>query len=180
MRHLEEKTLQESTIYKGNLLHVKKDAVELPNGRHSVREYIVHPGAVVIVALNENDEVILERQYRYPARRVFIELPAGKTDPGEDPESTGRRELQEETGYQADEWVRLGETWPAIGYSNECIHIYLARALHLTNHSRDEDEFLEVFSLALEDTLKMVESGEIVDAKTQVALFLAKQFLGKQ
>ncbi|MGJ8619564.1 MAG: NUDIX domain-containing protein [Methylophilaceae bacterium] len=162
------------------MLTVKRDQVLLPNGHNSQREYVLHPGAVVVVPLLPNGKVVLERQFRYPLHQTFIELPAGKIDPGEDVLVTGQRELLEETGYCATDWVKLGLQHPCIGYSNEIIHIYLASGLAAGEHRRDVDEALEVFELDFEDCLLMAQRGEITDGKTIVALFLAEKYLTKQ
>lgn len=161
----------------GGMLTARRDQVELPSGGISQREYVIHPGAVVVVALLPNGKLVLERQFRYPLRQVFIELPAGKIDQGEAPLLTGQRELLEETGYSAAEWVRLGLQHPCIGYSNEVIHIYLARGLSLGQHQRDEDEALQLFEASLDECLCMVQQGKITDGKTIVALMWAEKYL---
>lgn len=174
---LTEHCMRSETLAQGGFLTVKRDTVRLPNGHVSHREYVMHPGAVVVVALLPDGSVVLERQYRYPLQQVFIELPAGKIDPGEDVLKTGQRELLEETGYSAENWVKLGVQHPCIGYSNEVIHIYLATGLYAGAHQRDEDELLEVFDLKFEDSLAMIGRGEITDSKTIAALFMAQQYL---
>ena len=176
-QHLAEYMLSSETIAAGGMLTVKRDQVRLPSGHTSQREYVMHPGAVVIVPLLPSGNVILEKQFRYPLHQVFIELPAGKIDAGEDVLVTGQRELLEETGYCASEWVKLGHQHPCIGYSNEVIHMYLARGLTAGVHQRDEDEHLEVFDAPFERCISMIKSGEITDGKTIVALFLAEKFL---
>lgn len=172
-----EQCISSETMAQGDLLTVKRDAVRLPNGNVSHREYVMHPGAVVVVPLLPNGNVVLERQFRYPLQKVFIELPAGKIDPDEDVLKTGQRELLEETGYSAQDWIKLGAQHPCIGYSNEVIHTYLARNLTAGAHKRDEDEMLEVFDLKLEECLVMIQRGEITDSKTTVALFMAQQYM---
>jgi ADP-ribose pyrophosphatase len=179
MQDLTEHLISSDTIASGGMLNVKRDQVRLYNGNTTQREYVVHPGAVVVVPILANGNVILERQFRYPLHQVFIELPAGKIDVGEDILITGQRELLEETGYTASEWVKLGHQHPCIGYSNEVIHMYLARGLNAGEHQRDEDESLEVFEAAFEVCIKMIQSGEITDGKTIVALFFAEKFLLK-
>lgn len=174
---LTEHCISSETMVEGSLLTLKRDLVKLPNGNLSHREYVIHPGAVVVVPVLANGRVVLERQYRYPLHQEFIELPAGKIDPDEDVLRTGQRELLEETGYTADEWVKLGLLHPCIGYSNEVIHVYLARNLSLGNHQRDEDETLEVFELEFEECLAMIGRGEITDGKTIVALYMAEKYL---
>jgi ADP-ribose pyrophosphatase len=158
-------------------LDVRRDTVCLPSGREGEREYIVHPGAVLVLPLLDDGRLVLERQFRYPLKQVFIELPAGKIDPNELPLVTGQRELLEETGYQAAEWIRLGAFHPCIGYSNEIIHIYLARGLQAGQHKRDSDEALELFEAALDDCFAMVQRGEITDGKTIVALYWLEKYL---
>jgi ADP-ribose pyrophosphatase len=175
--HLFEHMISSETIASGGMLNVKRDQVRLSNGNTSQREYIIHPGAVVVVPILPNGNIILERQFRYPLHKVFIELPAGKIDKGEDILITGQRELLEETGFTATEWVKLGLQHPCIGYSNEVIHMYLARGLHVGAHQRDEDEFLEVFEAPLETCIAMIHEGEITDGKTIVALHFAEKYL---
>ncbi|MDH4189646.1 MAG: NUDIX hydrolase [Betaproteobacteria bacterium] len=163
-------------VYSGVLLHVQRDVVRLPNGRESVREYIRHPGAVLAVPLFDDGRVLLERQFRYPLGRVFVELPAGKLEPGEEPLGTIQRELLEETGYEAARWRRLGMIHPGIGYSNEVIELWLAQGLVERTARLDEDEFLEVFDAPMAEAIEMVKDGRISDAKTVAALLWMKAF----
>lgn len=174
---LVEHLISSETIASGSMLTVKRDLVRLPNGNTSHREYVMHPGAVVIVPILPNGNIVLEKQFRYALRQVFIELPAGKIDLNEEVLHTGQRELLEETGYTANQWVRLGQQHPCIGYSNEVIHIYLASDLIAGSHQRDDDETLEVFDLSFADCFTMIRNGEITDGKTIVALFLAEKHL---
>lgn len=176
---LTEHCISSETIAGGGMLTVKRDQVRLPNGHKSQREYVLHPGAVVVVPLLANGKVIMERQFRYPLHQTFIEFPAGKIDSGEDILVTGQRELLEETGYRAAQWIKLGHQHPCIGYSNEVIHIYLASQLSAGEHQRDVDEALEVFELDFEECLAMVKRGEITDGKTIVALFFAEKYLAQ-
>lgn len=176
---LVEHCVSSEVIADGGMLTVKRDRVRLPNGNLSYREYVLHPGAVVIVPVLSNGHVILERQFRYPLQQVFIELPAGKIDSGEDILVTGQRELLEETGYTAQRWVKLGHQHPCIGYSNEVIHIYLAQGLQAGLHQRDEDESLEVFDLSLNECMQRIYQGEITDGKTIVAMMFAEMHLNK-
>ena len=174
---LTESELSSATVFQGGLLHVKRDTVRLPNGNESVREYILHPGAVVVVPLLNDGRLVFERQFRYPLRTSFIELPAGKIDPKEEPLETGKRELLEETGYTARDWRYLASLHPCIGYSNERILIYLAQGLIAGQHQREEDESLELFELSLAEALEAMRRGEITDGKTMIALFWAEKHL---
>jgi ADP-ribose pyrophosphatase len=174
---LTETELSSETVFHGGLLHVKRDTVLLPNGSESGREYIVHPGAVLVVPVLDSGNLVFERQFRYPLRKSFIELPAGKIDPCEDPLETGKRELLEETGYTAGEWCYLTALHPCIGYSDEIIHIYLATGLQPGVHRRENDESLEVFELSLTEAMEAMRRGEITDGKTMIALFWAEKHL---
>lgn len=172
-----EHLISSETIASGGMLTVKRDQVRLPTGNSSQREYVVHPGAVVVVPILPNGYVVLEKQFRYALNNVFIELPAGKIDAGEDILITGQRELLEETGYSATEWIKLGYQHPCIGYSNEVIHMYMARGLTQGAHQRDVDETLEVFEASFEQCLNMIQTGEITDGKTIIALYSAEKYL---
>lgn len=174
MDTLKETRLTHDAVYDGKLLHVRKDTVRLPNGETSVREYIEHPGAVALVPYLDNGDVLLLNQFRYPLKKVFIELPAGKIDPGETPEETGLRELEEETGYKASELKFLTSIHPCIGYSDEVIHIYEAFGLKNGTAHTDDNEFVETFSLSLDDAVEGVRSGRISDVKTMIGLLSAK------
>lgn len=158
-------------------LIVKRDKVMLPSGREGEREYIVHPGAVLVIPMLDDGRLVLEKQYRHPLGQVFIELPAGKIDPNENPMVTGQRELFEETGYRANEWIYLTAQHPCIGYSDEIIYVYLARGLQAGHHQRDTDEALEVFEASLPECLGMVQRGDITDGKTIIALFWLEKYL---
>jgi ADP-ribose pyrophosphatase len=169
-KDLAETFLDGEEVFSGKLLKVQRDRVRLPDGTQGAREYIRHPGAVAIVALFDDGRVLLERQFRYPLRRVFIEIPAGKLEAGEDPLETGQRELLEETGYVAAEWRKLGIIHNAIGYSDEVIEIWLARGLEMRQPALAEGEFLEVFSLPLNEAQAMARDGRITDVKTITGL----------
>jgi len=176
-RDLSEQTLSGEWVFRGKLLHVRRDQVRLPDGAETGREYIEHPGAVMVIPLLETGELVMERQYRYPLRRDVLELPAGKLDPGETALACGRRELLEETRYVASSWRHLCTTHPVVGYSDERIEIYLAQGLTQQEASPDHDEHLEVFTLPLESVLEWVREGRITDAKTVIGLFWAEKVL---
>ena len=166
-------------VYSGRLLKVHRDRVRLPDGKEAVREYIRHPGAVAIVALFDDGCVLLERQYRYPHRRDFIEIPAGKLDQGESHLDTAKRELLEETGYVAGVWRRLGVIHNAIAYSDEGIELWLAKGLELREQKLEPGEFLEVITLPLAEAREMVRDGRITDAKTVAGLLWLVAFPDK-
>jgi ADP-ribose pyrophosphatase len=172
-QHLIETAIDSAPVFQGKLLQVYRDRVRLPDGTEAVREYIRHPGAVVILAQLDNGNWLFERQFRYPVGKVFLELPAGKIDPGEALLTTAQRELLEETGYLASEWQHLGVMHPCIGYANEKIEIFLARGLTLAASGAllDEGEFLDLLELSTEAAVQAVWSGEITDSKTITALF---------
>ena len=172
-----EHTLSSKTVYRGNLLHVLEDQVRLPDGKTAQREYIRYPGAVMMVPFLDPQTVVLERQFRYPIGRHFYEIPAGKIDRGEDPLAAARRELREECGYEAGEWLRLATVHPCIGYSDEAIELYLARNLTQVGHARDDEEFLEVVSVGFAETLSWIRDGRITDQKTIIGLLWARSFL---
>ncbi|MBQ6399300.1 MAG: NUDIX hydrolase [Clostridia bacterium] len=179
LRRLREVQTESRKVFDGVLLHVRQDTVRLPNGASSIREVIRHVGAVCVIPVTEDGGVIMERQYRYPLDRVILEIPAGKLDaPEEDRLSAIRRELREETGYTADEWIPLGDFHPAPAYSDEYITMYLARGLHPGKQALDEDEFLDLYTIPLAELVREVMDGRISDAKTQVAVLKAARLLG--
>lgn len=168
---LDETRLDGELAYDGSFLKVARDRVRLPDGAVTHREYILHPGAVVILPLFDDGRVLLERQFRYPLGKVFIEFPAGKIDPGEDPLACAQRELQEETGYTAADWHFVTTIHNAIAYSDEHLDLYLARGLVAGERRLDEGEFLEIFSATVPELLEMVQCGEITDVKTIIGAF---------
>jgi len=174
---LKETQLDSTLSYDGKFLKVRKDNARMPDGSVSSREYITHPGAVAILALQDNGKLIMERQYRYAPQREFIEIPAGKIDQGEDILLTAQRELLEETGYVASEWTHLTTAWPCIGYADERLEYFLARGLSHQGSQLDEGEFLEVFELSVDEALDWVRQGKINDSKTIVGLFWLEKTL---
>ncbi len=176
MQKLTETFVSGEEVYSGRLLKVQRDVVRLPDGSIGSREYIRHPGAVMVLPQFEDGSVLLERQYRYPHRREFIELPAGKLEPGEPHEETARRELREETGYVASEWTRLTVIHTSIAYTNEAIELWLAKGLRHEGQSLDAGEFLEVMRVPMAEALAMVRDGRITDAKSVAGLLWLKFF----
>jgi ADP-ribose pyrophosphatase len=175
--HLVERTVQSEEILDGRFLHAWRDTVRMPDGGQATREYIVHPGAVMIVAQLDDGRWVLERQYRYPVDAVMIEFPAGKLDPGESSLACARRELLEETGYSARQWARAGVLHPVISYSTEFIDIWFARGLTAGERQLDAGEFLDVFSASSEELLAWSRDGRITDAKTLTGLLWLQNLL---
>ncbi len=168
---LTETELDGQTVYEGSFFSVRKDRVRLPNGSVAAREYIRHPGAVVVLPLFDDGTVLVERQFRYPLKRVFIEFPAGKIDSGEDGLTSAKRELEEETGYIASEWRYVTTIHNAIGYSDERLHIYLASGLKAGPARPDDGEFIQTFRILAEELLDWVRTGRISDVKTVIGAF---------
>lgn len=170
---LEEEKISSEKVYDGKLLQVYVDEVTLPDGSKSTRDWIKHPGASAVVPVFEDGSVMLLKQFRYPPKLIFNEVPAGKLDPGDTPEDTARRELQEESGLVCDHLELAGSFYPAIGYADEIIYIYVAWGLTQKSRNSDEDEFLLNYRIPFSDAFKMIVSGEISDGKTICALFKA-------
>ena len=164
--HLIERKTSSQELLKGHFLHAFRDTVALPDGKEATREYVVHPGAVMVIPMLDDGRLVLERQFRYPVGQVMIEFPAGKLDPGEDPLTCARRELLEETGYSAGEWARAGVLHPVISYSTEFIDIWFARNLVLQERRLDDGEFLEVLIATPAELLAWCRDGRVTDAKT--------------
>ncbi len=176
--HLREVQLESTSVFRGNLLDVRCDRVRLPNGHSSLREYVRHQGAAVIIAQREDGKMVFVRQYRYPLQRSFLELPAGKIDPGETAADTAQRELREETGYVSAQWRHLGVMHPCVGYSDERIEIFLATGVRRSSPRQlDENEFIDVLALSLAEALQAARDGRITDAKTLSGLFWAEKVL---
>jgi ADP-ribose pyrophosphatase len=174
---LKETRLDSMAMYEGNFIKVFKDNVQLPDGSVSTREHIAHPGAVAVLAILDNGDLLMERQFRYAPQREFIELPAGKIDHGEDILLTAQRELLEETGYIASNWTHLTTAWPCIGYANERMEYFLAQGLTYQGRQLDDGEFLEVFELSPTDALDWIRQGKINDSKTMVGIFWLEKML---
>lgn len=178
-KNLAEVKTDSQEIFDGVILHVFKDTVELPNGNPAIREVIRHVGAVGVIPMTDDGKVIIERQFRYPLNRVITEIPAGKLDSfTEDRLSAAKRELKEETGYTAKEWIPMGDYYPAAAYCDERITLYLARGLELGQRHLDEDEFLNFEAVPLAELVEAVMGGRITDGKTQVAVLKAARMLG--
>jgi ADP-ribose diphosphatase len=176
LKDLTEQRVSGERVFDGALLKVHRDTVRLPDGSQGTREYVRHPGAVAIVALFEDGSLLLERQFRYPHRRDFIEIPAGKLEPGEPHLETAKRELLEETGYTAAEWKHLCVIHTAIGYTDEEIDLFLAKKLQKRERKLDHGEFLEVLEVDFGEALAMIRDGRITDAKTVAALLWVERF----
>ena len=174
---LEEKTLTSELIFDGRLLKLYRDEVALANGGRSVREYVHHPGGAAVVALDGDGNVCLERQFRYPYRKVVMEIPAGKLEEGEDPFDAIRRELKEEIGATAGRWDALGHIMPSVGYTDEMLWLYLARDLTFGEAYWDKDELLEPFRLPFAEALERAADGRLNDGKTAAALFRADRLM---
>lgn len=181
MSDLKEARISSEELIDGKLLKAYRDEVELPDGTRSIREWIDHPGASAVVPLFEDGKTLMVRQFRYPPRREFLEVPAGKLDkPGEAPEAVAARELEEETGWKASSFSYLGSLYPCIGYSNEVIHFYLAEGLTRGERGLEEGEHMDVVTIGFDDALARARRGEIHDMKSTSALFLAEQFLHRR
>ncbi|WP_370263539.1 NUDIX domain-containing protein [Limnobacter sp.] len=174
--HLLETCIASTRVFDGQLMKVNRDEVRLPNGEQSVREYTVHPGAVAILPILDDGRYVLERQFRYPLHRVFLEIPAGKIDPGEDPLATAHRELLEETGYVAQRMDFITTIHPVISYSTEKIELYVARGLTLQERQLDHNEFLDVVLVEPAELLSQIRAGQVSDVKTIIAALWMQQW----
>ena len=177
--HLFETTVASEPVFDGKIIKVKKDRAELENGEIVNRELVIHPGGVCIVPVTDNGEILMVKQFRYPFQTVLTELPAGKLEFGEDHREAGLRELKEETGATCEKFEYLGVCYPSVAYLTEKIHMYLATGLSFDKQHLDEDEFLDVIKIKIEDAVEMVMNNELPDAKTQCAILKAARILGK-
>lgn len=173
----EEKTMKSEKIYDGKVLNLKVDTVELPDKKYSKREIVEHPGGVAIVAITKDKDLVMVKQYRKAIEDFILEIPAGKLEVNEEPRETAIRELREETGYEAKKLTYISEFYTSPGYCNEKIHIFLAEDLIEVSPTPDIGEFIEKDIIPLEDLLKMLDRGEIMDSKTIIGIFIAKQYL---
>lgn len=171
--HLEEKTTASETVYNGKIFKVTKDSALLENGSEVQRDVVHHSGGVTIIPINENGEILMVRQYRYPHHKVMLEIPAGKLEPNESHYDCGKRELLEETGCTCREYKYIGEIVPTPAYVSEVIHMYMASGLEYSEQNLDDDEFLDVEKVPLEKAVEMVMNGEITDSKTQIGVLKA-------
>lgn len=176
---ISETLIESKDTFNGNFLRVMNDTVKLPDGKLATREWVKFGKASAIIAITENNEIILERQYRHPVGRIMIEIPAGKTEKDEDSIHSAKRELLEETGNTASTWIELGTCLPCIGYSNETITYFLARDLSFSKQSLDEGEFLEVFKIPFTKCLEMIYTNQITDSKTITGIMLYQGYLLK-
>ncbi|WP_310626934.1 NUDIX hydrolase [Limnohabitans sp.] len=175
--HLLEHTLAHVELFKGNFLHAFRDTVRLPDGSNATREFVVHPGAVMIVAMRDDGRLVVERQYRHPVQQVMLEFPAGKLDAGEASWACAQRELLEETGYRAAEWAYAGVLHPVISYSTEFIDIWFARGLTEGACQLDDGEFLDVLDASVNELLAWARDGQLTDAKTLTGLLWVQNHL---
>jgi ADP-ribose pyrophosphatase len=170
MRDLTEKTISSQTLFEGRMIRLQLDQVLLPDGSTSRREIVKHPGAVAILAVTDEQKLVLVRQFRKPLEKTILEIPAGKLEKGEEPQNCARRELEEETGYRAKEWKHLYSFYTSPGFADECMHLFEAKGLEKGETHPDQDEFVELVELSLEECFARIQSGEICDAKTILAI----------
>lgn len=181
MKNYEEKTIATKSIYNGKIISLQIDDVELPDGNHAKRELVKHPGAVALIPITDEGKIILVKQYRKALERTLVEIPAGRIEPNEDPKITAIRELEEETGFGTKHITYLQSFATSPGFADEVIHLYVAQELYTIDHPAegDEDEFIEILELTIEQAEEMVATGEIYDAKTAFAVLYVKHQLKK-
>lgn len=172
MNNLEEKTISSETLFEGRVIRLQIDQVKLPNGATSTREIVKHPGAVSVMAVTEENKLVLVRQFRKPLEKTILEIPAGKLEPGENPRVCAFRELEEETGYRAKEMEHVISFYTSPGFADEYLHLYIAKGLSKGKAQLDQDEFVELVELTLEECQQRIATGEICDAKTVTAVYL--------
>ena len=177
MKHLEEKVISSQQIFTGRFLKIERDQVQAPDGKIYTREYILHPGAAMMIPLLPNGNVVMVHQYRHAVKQVFLEFPAGKRDANEATLDTAKREMKEETGYEAKDWKFLTTIHPVIGYSNEHIDLFLAQDMTLSQRQLDHGEFIEVVEVPPKELMKYVREGKVSDVKTQIGAFWLDKFL---
>ncbi len=170
---MREKTIERKFVYEGRIINLRIDKVVLPDGREALREVVEHPGAVAVVPVLPDGRIILVRQFRKPVEKVLLEIPAGKLEKGEDAESCGLRELEEETGFRAGKISKILECFPSPGFSNECIHLFEAGELQEGKKNLQEDELIETVFLSVPEILKLIKSGEIKDSKTIIGILIS-------
>ncbi|MBD7907030.1 NUDIX domain-containing protein [Sporosarcina gallistercoris] len=179
MKKFEERTVASETLFNGKIIELRVDEVELPDGKRAKRELIKHPGAVAIIAITDEGNIVLVEQFRKALERTIIEIPAGKIEPGEDPEKTAIRELEEETGYRANELTYVQSFATSPGFADEIIHLYLAKSLEKVENpiAGDDDEFINLQECTVEEAEEMMKDGRIYDAKTAFAVLYTKELL---
>lgn len=173
----EEKSISSEKVFEGHIIDVRVDVVEMPDGKTAYRDIVDHPGGVGVLAITDDNKILMVKQYRKPIERAIYEIPAGKLDKGEEPLVCGMRELEEETGYKAKEFIYLGHMYPTPGFANETTHMFLARGLYKGQIHPDEDEFLDVEEFEVDSVRKMILNNEINDAKTVIAFFKGMEIL---
>lgn len=166
--------------YEGLIINVRNDVVQLPNGKTAGRDIVEHPGGVGVVAITDNNELLMVKQFRAPTKKVMLEIPAGKLEKNEDPKVCGMRELAEETGYTSDEFFKVAEVYSSPGFTDELLHIYVARGLKPVLSSPDEDEFLEIEKIPISELKKMVDRCEICDAKSVIAILMSEKYMYRE